>query len=78
MPSKQNIQKISEWQMQNVDRIEIKPNKSLKINERINIALTKGYKGKRQTYIIDAILEKLEKDGITLDMVQDAGQPEKP
>lgn len=68
---KQDIHKIRDWQIENTDRIEIKPNKRLHITERIQIAIDNGYPGKRQTYIIEAINEKLNRDGITLDTYSD-------
>ena len=67
MSSKQDVKKIDEWQKENIERITIKPNKKLKITARIDSAIANGYKGKRQTYIIDAICEKLERDGIPLE-----------
>ena len=57
----------AKWQAENTERIVIKPNKALFITNRINYAISRGYPGKRQTYIIDAICEKLERDGITIE-----------
>lgn len=67
MPSKQNIKAIGEWQAENVERIVIKPRKSDRISERIQVLIDKGTTKSKQAYIIEAIKEKLEKDGLPID-----------
>lgn len=62
--AKQNIEKITEWQKKNTDRIVIRVQKSRHLPERIQQAIDNGCGDSRQAYIIDAIIEKLERDGI--------------
>lgn len=61
---KQDWTKTAAWQAVNVDRIEIKPRKDLHLLDRIAAAVDAGRAGSRQDYIIGAICERLERDGI--------------
>lgn len=67
MASKQNTGKIDEWQAQNVDRITIKPRKELALPEMIQKAVDRGFATSRQDYIIKAVLEALDRDGVFVD-----------
>lgn len=64
MPSKQNTQRIDAWQAEKIDRMTIKPRKELRLPERIQNAVEKGCASSRQEYIVKAVLEALERDGI--------------
>ena len=64
MPSKQNYKAITKWKSENTDNIKIEPKKSICIPARIQLAIDAGKSTSRQAYIISAILEKLERDGI--------------
>lgn len=64
MPAtKAEIKAIDKWQAANVERITIKPNLKYRIGERVQTAVDAGISPSRQAYIIDAIREKLERDG---------------
>ena len=64
MPSRQNVKAIDAWQMENVERIVIKPNKKERLSERIQIAIDRGVAKSRQAYILEAVRKALEADGI--------------
>lgn len=59
----QNYANIKRWQLENTDRIEIKPRKDLRIPDRIQHAIDAGRAASRQDYIINAVLAALERDG---------------
>lgn len=61
--AKQNIQGINNWKAENVKRIPLEIRKDSGILERIEAGAAKAGV-KRQTYIIDAIVEKLDRDGV--------------
>ena len=62
--AKQNLEKIREWQAENVDRIEIKPRKTRAWPDRIAQAGKMGLADSRQEYIIQAVEDRLRRDGI--------------
>ena len=62
--SKQNYEKINQWKNDKTDRIQILPRKEEFIPARIQAAIDAGKAGSRQAYILEAIREKLERDGI--------------
>ena len=64
MAKKQDIKAIDAWQSENVERIVIKPRKSDQITERIQIAIDRGIAKSRQAYILDAVKNALDADGI--------------
>ncbi len=66
MASRQNIQAIDAWQAKNVERITIKPNRSEHISKRIQLAVDAGKAKSRQGYIIQAIKNQLDADGIPI------------
>ena len=61
---KQNIQAINRWQAENTDLIRIRPRKDDFLIERIQMAVDAGKTKSRQGFIIEAIKEKLEREGI--------------
>ena len=63
---KQNIQAINRWQTENTDLIRIRPRKDDHLIERIQRAVESGKTKSRQGFIIEAIKEKLERDGIPM------------
>ena len=62
--AKQNYALQNAWKRENTDRIQITPRKQLHLPERIAAAVEAGRAGSRQEYIIGAICERLERDGI--------------
>ena len=64
MPSKQNIEKIANWKKENVDVIRMPVRKEYQLPERLDYAVQQGIAASRQAYIIAAVNEKLDRDGI--------------
>ncbi|MBR1820560.1 MAG: hypothetical protein IJ769_02945 [Clostridia bacterium] len=64
MASKQSSKASSKWQANNVDRIVVKPRKRERLAERIQIAVDRGLAKSRQAYILNAVMARLEADGI--------------
>lgn len=64
MTSKQNTKAIDAWQLQNIDKILIKPRKSDQLPQRIQQAVEAGLSKSRQSYIIEAVKQRLAADGI--------------
>lgn len=64
MTSKQNTKKIEEWKRNNVTRIHLELRNDSGIPERIQQAVDAGLARSRQAYIIDAVKERLDRDGI--------------
>ena len=64
MAKKQDIKAIDAWQLDNIERIVIKPRKADHISERIQIAIDRGISKSRQAYILDAVKRALDADGI--------------
>ena len=54
---------IKKWNGENTDRLEIKPRKELAFPTRIDAAIAAGLANSRQDYIINATLQRLERDG---------------
>ena len=68
MPEKkQDAAKIRAWKKAKIDRIIFEARKEMRLPERIAAAVEAGRAGSRQEYIIGAICERLERDGITGD-----------
>ena len=74
MPSKQNTKAITSWKKDNIDIIRLEPKKSAHIPARVQLAVNAGKSTSRQAYILSAILEKLERDGIPV--LEDASTSE--
>lgn len=64
MPSKQNTKAIQEWQEANTDLIRIRSRKTDQIPQRIQQAVDAGLSKSRQSYIIEAVKQRLAADGI--------------
>ena len=64
MPSKQNTKAIQEWQESNTDLIRIRSRKTDQIPQRIQQAVDAGLSKSRQSYIIEAVKQRLAADGI--------------
>ena len=65
--SKEQMQKIAQYQRENNEQILLKPRKSDRISERIELAIQHGKAKSRQDYILRAVKEALERDGFPLD-----------
>lgn len=63
---KQNTRVINKWQAENTELIRIRPRKDEYLIERLQMAADAGKTKSRQGYIIEAIKEKLERDGIPM------------
>ena len=74
MPNKQNYKAINDWKRANIYAFRIEAKKSDHLAERIQLAIDAGKSTSRQSYIRDAIREKLERDGIPI--LEDASAPE--
>lgn len=61
---KQNYGAINKWKSENTDRIQILPRKSEHFPERIQLAVEAGKANSRQAYILNAVKQALERDGI--------------
>ena len=61
---KQDPVKIRAWKRENIDTIRAEARKELRLPERIAAAVDAGRASSRQEYIIGAICERLERDGI--------------
>lgn len=66
MGSKQNIQAISKWQAENTDMVRFRTRKADHIPERIQIAVDAGKDKSRQAYIVNAVKQRLDADGIPI------------
>ena len=67
MPTtKKQIEKISEYQKANNEQILIKPRKEDRISERIQFLISHGKTTSKQAYIIQAVKNQLEADGVPL------------
>ncbi len=64
MPSKQNTKAIDVWNKANTDMIRVRARKEERLNERIQLAIDRGIAKSRQAYILNAVRNALEKDGI--------------
>lgn len=61
---KKSSETTDRWQKEHVERLTIKPRVELHLSERIQIAVDNGKAASRQDYIIKAVLEALDRDGI--------------
>ena len=64
MASKQNTKAIDAWNRENTDLIRIRTRKEEHLNERIQMAIERGFGKSRQSYILEAVRRALEADGI--------------
>ena len=65
--SKKQIDRISEYQKANNEQILIKPRKEDRISERIQVLIERGVTTSKQAYIIQAVKNQLEADGLSID-----------
>ena len=71
--TKKQIDRISEYQKANNEQILIKPRKEDRISERIQVLIDQGKTTSKQAYIINAVKQFLEKDGIPVDFDSKGG-----
>lgn len=68
MPAtKKQIDRISEYQKTNNEQILIKPRKEDRISERIQVLVKQGKATSKQAYIIQAVKNQLDADGVPID-----------
>ena len=68
MPAtKKQIDRIAEYQKTNNEQILIKPRKEDRISERIQVLIDSGKVASKQAYIIQAVKNQLEADGVSID-----------
>ena len=68
MPAtKKQIDRISEYQKANNEQILIKPRREDRISERIQVLIEQGKTASKQAYIIQAVKNQLEADGLPID-----------
>ena len=65
--SKEQIEKIAQYQKTNNEQILIKPRKEDRISERIQIPIDAKKASSKQAYIIQAVKNQLEADGVPVD-----------
>ena len=65
--SKEQIEKIAQYQKTNNEQILIKPRKEDRISERIQILIDAKKTLSKQAYIIQAVKNQLELDGVPID-----------
>ena len=65
--SKEQIEKIAQYQKTNNEQILIKPRKEDRISERIQILIDAKKTSSKQAYIIQAVKNQLELDGVPID-----------
>ena len=65
--SKEQIEKIAQYQKANNEQILIKPRKEDRISERIQILIEAKKASSKQAYIIQAVKNQLEADGLPID-----------
>ena len=65
--SKEQIEKITQYQKTNNEQILIKPRKEDRISERIQILIDAKKTSSKQAYIIQAVKNQLELDGVPID-----------
>lgn len=65
--SKEQMDKIAKYQKANNEQILIKPRKEDRISERIQILIDEKKVASKQAYIIQAIKNQLERDGLPID-----------
>ena len=65
--SKKQIDRISEYQKANNEQILIKPRKEDRISERIQVLIDQRKTTSKQAYIIQAVKNQLEADGLPVD-----------
>ena len=69
--SKEQIDKIAKYQKANNEQILIKPRKEDRISERIQVLIDAKRTTSKQAYIIQAIKNQLELDGVPVDFDED-------
>lgn len=65
--SKKQMDRIAEYQKINNEQILIKPRKEDRISERIQVLIEQGKATSKQKYIIQAVKNQLEADGLPVD-----------
>lgn len=65
--SKKQIDKIAKYQKANNEQILIKPRREDRISERIQVLVERGETPSKQAYIIRAVKNQLEADGVPVD-----------
>jgi len=65
--TKKQIDKISEYQKANNEQILIKPRKEDRVSERIQVLIRQGRTPSKQAYIIQAVKNQLDADGVPVD-----------
>ena len=65
--SKEQMEKIAKYQKANNEQILIKPRKEDRISERIQILIDEKKVSSKQAYIIQAVKNQLERDGLPID-----------
>lgn len=66
--AKQDNSRILRWKAENVIRIPLEVRKDSHIIDRLQRAVSVGKAKSRQDYIVTAIVEKLDRDGIPLEV----------
>ena len=62
--TKKQIDKIAEYQKANNEQILIKPRREDRISERIQVLVEQGRATSKQAYIIQAVKNQLDADGV--------------
>ena len=62
--SKKQMDKIAEYQKANNEQILIKPRREDRISERIQVLIDAKKTTSKQAYIIQAVKNQLERDGV--------------
>ena len=62
--AKQDVKKINAWKAANITRLNIEVRKDSGILERIQMAVDSGKAKSRQAYIVEAVKDALNRDGI--------------
>lgn len=61
--SKKKMDYDKQWQADNVDRIEIRPNKIYNLPARVAHAVADGKSTSKTAYIVEAVIQRLQRDG---------------
>jgi len=64
MPKKQDTKAIAAWAKENTDLIQFRARKHEHLPERVQQAVDQGYAKSRQAYMLEAIRQALDSDGI--------------
>ena len=72
--SKANIEKINQWKAAKITRINLEIRNDTGVMEAIQSAVSAGCARSRQSYILKAVREALERDGFTPQAKQAPGE----